>query len=141
MPGHRMDTATPAATTMPKFWMPCSPGDLADRWSILNLKLAKASTPEQREACQRLLHALPWPGFDETAMGVVHALQRVNQQLWDLEDDVRALMAGEQTDDAQRRFVEAARKIPLLNDTRAHLRTRIDELTGHTPGDLKVYRG
>lgn len=125
-----------------QYWAPSSPGDLADRWTILNLKLARCplDSQDKREACVRRLQELALPAFDEVTTGLVDALGRINETLWDLEDTVRALLALPDTPEHQSRFLRAARSIPILNDTRNHLKKRIDELMGYSDlQDVKVY--
>lgn len=124
---------------MARYWAPSSPGDLADRWSILNLKLTRCPPEDEtkRLACLRRLRELAVPEYDESASALVDALGRVNAALWDLEDTVRATMAA---GDAHDRFVRAARCIPVLNDTRNHLKRRIDQLCGYDDlQDVKMY--
>lgn len=125
---------------MPHHWAPSSPGDLADRWTILALKVVRAPDEAAREAATHRLQELCMPGYDDTSASVMDALGRINERLWDLQDEVRRLMAAPQTADVQARFLEAARSIPILSDTRAHLKSRIDQLMGHAgPRDVKMY--
>lgn len=133
---------TPPPPTPTPYWAPSSPGDLADRWTILQLKLAKCPETDhaKRDTCVRRLRELPLPNYDATALGLVEALARINSTLWDLEDTVRRLMA--QPDGPQQRaaFIRAARAVPILNDTRAHLKMRLDQLCGYDGlQDPKMY--
>ena len=116
---------------------PSSPGDLADRWTIMKLKVVKAPTEEGRRAALKRLHDLPLPQWYPEASALVDVLGSVNERLWELEDRVRALIAdpGYDRDD----FIAAARTIPILNDVRAHLKGRIDLLMGCEPADVKMY--
>lgn len=109
------------------YWAPSSPGDLADRYTILQLKVERADSDAKRRAALDVIRLLQLPEFDDTAAVLVDALARVNRRLWDLEDAVRRLMAH--GNDGPE-FVHAARGIPLLNDVRAHLKGRIDEAMG-----------
>lgn len=121
-----------------KYWVPSSPGDIADRWTILNLKVLRADTEAKRHIAIRRLQELVLPEYDDATTAIVDALAKINERLWDLEDEIRRLLAAGST--KLDRFVEVARSIPLLNDTRAHLKGRIDEMMGHTdPQDVKVY--
>lgn len=126
---------------MTKYWAPSSPGDLADRWTILQLKLLKAPDAEGRAVCERRLRELELPAFDGVTMGIVDALGRINATLWDLEDMVRqAMRDGDPSPAARDKFLQAARSIPILNDTRNHLKARIDELMGYADTqDVKFY--
>ncbi len=132
--------APPAARVVPHYWAPSSPGDLADRWTILAIRVARAEDEAARQAATLRIQGLCMPGYDDTSASVMDALGRINERLWDLEDEVRRLAAAPQTADTQARFLQAARSIPILNDTRAHLKSRIDELMGHAAQDVKMYR-
>jgi hypothetical protein len=120
-----------------RYWAPSSPGDLADRWTILKLKERKAGEAGDEATCAaavRRLRELALPAFDTTASALVEALSRINEALWALEDRVRALIKCADPE-SQAAFVRAARGIPLLNDTRNHLKARIDTVMGY--GDLQ----
>jgi hypothetical protein len=127
---------------MIQYWAPSSPGDLADRWTILQLKLRKAADDDNKKAAVvRRMQELQIPAFDEPTMALVDALARINDALWDLEDTVRALIASEDQGPAtSARFVRAARSIPLLNDLRNHIKARIDAMMGYADiQDPKLY--
>lgn len=122
-----------------RYWAPSSPGDLADRLTILKLKVARCPPGEDvtRAVLTRRLAELTVPAFDAETLALVDALSRINEALWDLEDTVRATMAA---GDAHDRFVHAARCIPILNDTRNHVKKRIDQMCGyHDVQDVKLY--
>lgn len=127
------------ATSHVQYWAPSSPGDLADRWTILKLKERKAASESTRAAAARRLDELRLPTFDATVSALVDALSRINEALWHLEDRVRALMARPDPE-SQLAFMRAARGIPVLNDTRNHIKARIDSLMGYTDAqDPKAY--
>lgn len=129
----------PAPEERQRFWAPSSPGDLADRWTILRLKAHHAAEGEAREAALRRLAELQalMPEYDDAAVCCMEALAGVNERLWELEDRVRAMLDSTAL---VTEFAVETRKIPLLNDTRAHLKARIDQLCGYDGSfDPKTY--
>ncbi len=105
--------------------IPVSPGEVADRISILEIKSARLTGPAERaEAARRkatLLSRL-------AALGPVapeHAarLLRTNEALWAAED---ALRDHEARKDFGEGFVELARSIYRLNDERHRIKAAID---------------
>jgi hypothetical protein len=116
-----------------------SHGELLDRQTILELKRARAP----QEALPAVVAALghvraALAGTDVAALqGHVDELRAVNARLWDLEDEVRRLLA----DDAPpgREFTRAAAEIPALNDRRAAAKRAIDRALGHAAPEVKVH--
>lgn len=120
-----------------QLFVPSTPGDLADRRSILALKVERGRCEARRQRAREILAALPElagvPVGSEAGQ-VAQALHGVNGRLWELEDEVRERSAA-----GDAAFVAAARLVPVMNDVRAHLKNRIDELCGWAPGDVKMY--
>jgi hypothetical protein len=73
------------------------------------------------------------PKLDECAA----ALKKVNETLWDIEDDIRAC---ERDRDFGPRFVELARAVYINNDERAALKRRINDLLGAKIVEEKSYQ-
>ena len=63
-------------------------------------------------------------------------LKAVNEKLWVVEDDIRALEAKAQFDSA---FIALARSVYQLNDERARLKRDISFLMGSTVVEEKSY--
>lgn len=64
------------------------------------------------------------------------SLRAVNQQLWDIEDDIRDLERRQEFGDT---FVKVARSVYLLNDERARLKRLINEKTNSGIVEEKSY--
>lgn len=64
------------------------------------------------------------------------SLRAVNQQLWDIEDDIRDLERRQEFGDT---FVKVARSVYLLNDERARLKRLINEKTNSGIIEEKSY--
>lgn len=117
-----------------------SPGELLDRLSILRLKAERIRAPEIPPSVRRELDALDdvrqrlaWP---EGAALLAEELQDVNAALWDVED---ALRRHESRSDFGPRFIELARSVYRLNDRRAALKRRVNELCRSELGEVKSY--
>jgi len=120
-----------------------APGELLDKITILEIKRARIADPAKREhvltelgvlqaARARALHEPP-----ELAP-LVTELQQVNEQLWDVEDELRCCEARQEFGP---RFVELARSVYRLNDERARLKRQLNELCGSTLIEEKSYAG
>lgn len=107
-------------------WVPSSPGDLVDRYTILNLKVERADSEAKRRAALDCLREITLPEYDANVAVLVDCLAGINRRLWDLEDAVRRLLDAP----GDPAFLEAARAIPIMNDARAHTKQRIDLLMG-----------
>jgi hypothetical protein len=111
--------------------IPVSPGEVADRISILEIKSARLASPAERaEAAQRkamLLSRLAALGSvaPEHATRLLHT----NEALWAAEDDLRDHEARE---DFGEHFVALARSIYRLNDERHRIKAAIDAGFGVT---------
>jgi hypothetical protein len=105
--------------------IPVSPGEVADRISILEIKSARlAGLAERAEAAARkddLLSRLATLG--PVAPDLATRLLRTNEALWAAEDDLRD---HEARGDFGDRFVELARSIYRLNDERHRIKAAID---------------
>ena len=123
--------------------VPVATGDLIDRITILEIKAArftdaaKAANVRTELAllCQRRNAALaPDPALDELAA----RLKALNEQLWDLEDQIRDC---ERREDFGPAFVSTARRIYHTNDERAAVKRKINVATGSKLIEEKSYTG
>lgn len=122
--------------------IPVSVGELLDKLSILEIKLARFTDAGQLENVRRewlALDAARRQSNAEGASGVQEAydaLKHVNERLWQIEDDIRAREAAGTFDDT---FVALARAVYRTNDERAALKLRINTLTGSELREEKAY--
>ena len=122
--------------------MPVSPGELLDKITILRIKCARLADAGQlahvREELSRLeatrRSSLP-AGADMAADEA--ALERINAELWDIEDRIREHEARRCFDAS---FIELARSVYLRNDERAALKRRINLRLESTLMEEKSYR-
>ena len=121
-------------------YVPVSVGELIDKITILQIKLAHARKPEQvqhiatelaelREVLIRL--DLPVNISQETAQ-----LYAVNQELWAIEDAKRQ-HEKRQVFDSE--FVELARSVYIKNDIRASIKQVINSVTHSHIVEQKIY--
>jgi len=127
---------------------PVSPGELLDKLSILDIKLARITDPGQLanvEHEQRVLTEL-WrefltvgqaPGFDHDHLDALQQkLSTINQALWTVEDDLRQC---ERMREFDARFIDLARSVYRYNDQRAEVKKQINLLLGSDLIEEKSY--
>lgn len=117
-----------------------SPGEAADRLSILGVKAARVECDRARATARAQLELLrDRLGFllrDEACAAAYAGLVAVNERLWDVENGVRrALAAGD-----ERAFAARAADVPRLNAERSELKARLDGLLGCALAEVKEYR-
>jgi len=120
--------------------VPVSIGELFDKITILRIKQDRIRSEGKRANVRRELEALeteartlalgPWLDAE------VAELRRVNEALWDVEEDLRALEAKQ---DFGPRFVELARAVYTTNDARAAVKARINDRAGSAYREEKSY--
>jgi hypothetical protein len=105
-------------------------GELIDKVTILEIKSAKLTSEAALANVRRELAHLS--GIAEAAIaqnpgvGAVKAqLRAANEQLWQIEDDIRAKEAGKSFDAD---FIALARAVYHTNDHRGRLKREIDRL-------------
>jgi len=97
-----------------------SKGELIDKITILEIKNEKIDDVEK---LKNVRHELETIGKLEFPTPLKERLMNVNRELWDVEDDLRALEKLGKFDDA---FIEKARSVYKLNDERSRLKRIIN---------------
>jgi hypothetical protein len=120
--------------------VPISPGELLDKITILRIKSARIQDAAKLGNV-RLELALLTETWGRHAAGAdvsaeEQALQAVNEQLWDIEDQIRDKEAAGAFD---ARFIELARSVYLRNDERAAIKKRINTKMGSRIVEEKSY--
>ena len=104
--------------------------ELLDKITILEIKAERLKSARQLENVQRELKLLrevqssAIPFHDEVA-ALTAELKSVNEQLWDIEDDIRDCEAS---GDFGENFVALARSVYKTNDQRAKIKRQINDL-------------
>ena len=116
--------------------IPVSVGELIDRITILRLKQARirdrrklANVNSELENVEVIRERTigPLAAAPSRVKERVAALGDVNRQIWDIEDELRAL---ERAAEFGPRFTEAARQVYRLNDERHRLKRVLSECYG-----------
>ena len=133
------DTAGPP---MSEITVPVSFGELLDKIAILQIKSERMSDEAKLANVRRELSALERTWMAHPAAGKDIArlraeLKAVNEQLWEIEDEVR-LKERAQAFDGD--FVELARSVYLRNDERARIKKAINLALGSSYVEEKSYR-
>lgn len=127
---------------MKEIRVPISPGELLDKITILRIKSARMSDPVKVANVRLELDllektwrdsgaAIPEVAADEAA------LQRVNEALWDIEDEIRDKELAREFD---AKFIELARAVYVTNDERAAVKKRINVALGSRIVEEKSYK-
>ena len=108
--------------------VPISPGELLDKITILRIKSARIEDAGKLVNVRRELALLEQHWRQSVSAGAELAgeevaLERVNNELWDIEDRIREHEAQRRFDAS---FVELARAVYLRNDERAAIKQRIN---------------
>ena len=115
-----------------------SNGEIADKLTIIELKLERISDPEKLKNLRKE-HAI----LDEALAAFMKKndplyieLFRVNTALWEIEDRIRDL---ERTKDFGPEFIETARSVYFINDERSEIKRKINLMTGSGLIEEKSY--
>ena len=119
-----------------------APGELIDKITILLIKSERMDDPDKIANVQleldilQAIHESAIPG-SPALDGLTAKLKRVNEALWEIEDDIRACEAGRDFGDT---FVKLARSVYRTNDERAQLKREINVLLGSQILEEKSYK-
>ena len=118
-----------------------SPGEFLDKLTILEIKSERISEPSKLANVRRELEMLraTWAASPLAARDVaalVAELKRVNETLWEVEDQLRAKESARQFDAG---FVELARTVYRTNDRRAAIKRELNLTLGSELIEEKSY--
>jgi hypothetical protein len=121
--------------------VPVSPGELLDKVTILRIKSQRMTDPAKLNNVRVELAALEevWrnsPYGSSEIAAEIDALQKVNERLWVIEDDIRE---QERRRDFGAEFVRLARAVYFENDERAAIKRRINVNLGSSIVEEKSY--
>ena len=121
--------------------VPVSVGEVLDKITILQIKLAHIYDSAKRVNVQNELDALlplvAGDAFTTNQMqGLVAELKAVNEALWNIEDDIREKEAAKSFD---AEFIKLARAVYVTNDKRAEIKKQINLETGSALIEEKSY--
>ena len=121
--------------------VPVSVGEVLDKITILQIKLAYISDAAKRVNIQNELDALlPLVASDafttDQMQGLMAELKAVNEALWEIEDDIREKEAAK---NFNAEFIRLARSVYITNDRRAEIKKKINLATGSDLVEEKSY--
>jgi vacuolar-type H+-ATPase subunit I/STV1 len=122
--------------------VPLSPGELLDKITILRIKSARMTDETKLRNVRTELEALEqtWRDSGAAIPAVAEdeaALQRVNEELWDIEDRIRDKERAGEFDAV---FIELARAVYVTNDERARFKKNINVTLGSRLVEEKSYQ-
>jgi len=121
-----------------KILIPISLGELYDKISILEIKLANMNTPEKivnvANEYKELRSVAEEHPIDEK---LYIKLRELNQHIWDIEDGVRE---EESKKDWGQTFIDLARSVYIFNDKRASVKKEINLKYGSVIIEEKSYQ-
>ncbi len=122
--------------------VPISPGELLDKITILRIKSARMTDETKLRNVRVELEALEqtWRESGAAIPAVAAdeaALQKVNEELWDIEDRIRD---KERAGEFDALFIELARAVYVTNDERARFKKNINTALGSRLVEEKSYQ-
>ena len=117
-------------------------GELLDKITILEIKAERITDAAKLANVRAELNVLneTWANADiveNDISGPKAALKRINESLWDIEDQIREMEAAKSFDEA---FIALARSVYITNDERAAVKRQINELLGSKLIEEKSYQ-
>ena len=121
--------------------IPISWGELFDKITILQIKLENITSKNALENVEQELKKLQSILTQyclktmETAQ-LEGELRQINQQLWDIEDQIRDKERNNSFDDE---FIQLARSVYITNDERSRIKRKINDMFGSELVEEKSY--
>ncbi len=120
---------------------PVSPGEVLDKITILEIKAVNIQDPTKQKNVKRELNILlkTWNENVESSDKITdlkQQLKNVNQDLWNIEDDIRIKESKREFDDE---FIQIARSVYVENDKRAAVKKAVNLFLGSELIEEKSY--
>lgn len=122
--------------------VPVSAGELLDKITILEIKVARIRDASKRDiALDELKLLLATFAAAVPPSEIVEACRRelreVNEKLWDIEDEIRI---KEKAGEFGAGFIALARSVYLTNDRRAEIKRRLNTALGSAIMEVKEFK-
>ncbi len=125
---------------MKKILAEISLGELADKLTILEIKLKKIEDKESINIINKeyqSLNNIDLKGIDSKKYKTLfNELKSVNEKLWDIENEKRLL---EKNSDFEDKFIQVSRNVHFMNDKRAKIKKEINRTFGSNIEEVKEY--
>ena len=118
-----------------------SAGELLDKITILEIKLAKINDKESLLEINKEYNSLKETQnsnikLTQNLENLIKELKEVNLKLWEIEDQIRIC---EKKRDFTKKFVDLSRSVYLNNDKRAKIKLMINKLLNSNIKEIKQY--
>ncbi len=126
---------------MNKILVEVSIGELLDKISILEIKKEKIKDPEKLKFIS-YEHSILKKQLDDNIQPdnklneLFKSLKNINAKLWIIEDDKRQC---EKDKNFSEKFIKLSRDVHFLNDDRAKIKLKINNLTNSAIKEIKEY--
>lgn len=122
--------------------VPVSPGEVLDKITILEIKSERISDADKLVNVKRELELLQasWKQFveeDDTVREIHAKLKSINEDLWEIEDDIRDKERAKEFDQV---FIDLARSVYVTNDRRADAKKELNLYLGSEMVEEKSYQ-
>ena len=125
-----------------KISVPISVGELFDKISILEIKTKKIKDKTNLKVIKfellELKRIIKYKKLNKSFNKIQYQkLLKINNRLWSIEDNKRKYEVTKKFD---KKFIELARKVYLLNDKRAEIKNKININSGSRIREVKSYK-
>ena len=122
--------------------VPVSPGEVLDKITILEIKSERMDDPDKVANVKRELELLmaSWQQHvdeNETVTRIHGELKAINEELWEIEDDIRDKERAKEFDSD---FIELARSVYFTNDRRSEVKKKLNLHLGSQIIEEKSYQ-
>ena len=126
---------------MSKILTEISAGELLDKISILEIKIAKIKDQFLLDQVKKEYQILSDTKnkkikFSKEVEKLFNDLKKLNEKLWIIEDEIRMC---ESNSDFKDKFIQLARDVYFNNDKRAKIKSEINKLLGSNIKEIKQY--
>ena len=127
---------------MENIQVPVSPGEVLDKITILEIKSERMDDPGKIANVKRELELLQasWREHvdeDDTVKRIHADLKAINEELWEIEDDIRDKERAREFDEV---FISLARAVYVTNDKRANAKKELNVYLGSEIVEEKSYQ-
>ena len=125
---------------MKKILAEISVGELLDKLSILEIKLEKITNKVSLKIIEKEYQTLNKTDLTDIDKNKYKALfdelKSTNRKLWDIENEKRLC---EKNSDFGEKFIQVSRDVHFMNDKRAKIKSKINQLSGSNIREVKEY--
>ena len=116
-------------------------GEFLDKLAILDIKSERIQDKEKLENVNHEREVLNriWKDDEKSSVDIsaeYNELKKINEQLWEIEDDIREKEKNKEFD---QKFIELARAVYVTNDERARIKKEINLKLGSDLVEEKSY--